>query len=87
MGVGVDKAGQYAGSGGVNNLVSALASGAHRDHRFVFYDQRGVFYEAQRAVAERRVVGDQLADVVNNHAHEVTSCVAAANSAATFILA
>ena len=63
--VAVDEAGHHAAAAGVDAVVGLRAGRLDRGDAAVVEDERGVADDAQRPLAERRVVGDEQADVVD----------------------
>ena len=74
VGVGVHEPGQHAAAARVEALIGGGSGRTHRHHGVAVDDDGRAGDHPERAVPQRGVVGDQLADVVDHQRrHDTTS--------------
>ena len=84
MGVAVDEAGEHAGAGGIDPLVSGHALSLDGHHHAVLDHDRCVTDQPERAVAQLGPVGDEQADPVDDGGgQDHSSPIEPASSSAT----
>ena len=79
VGVAVDEARDHAAAGRVEAPIGGNPRALHRGHPVALEDEGRVAHDPQRTLAQRRVVGDQQADVVDRQrAHHGSMAIACA---------
>jgi len=89
MRVGVDEAGEDGSALGVDSIIGHGSCRTDRKHTIIVEDDRRILDDSERTSAERRIVGDETADVVDHGGttggHSKSSSMLVASSCAVSI--